>query len=106
MIIVFSFLFTLRYQEKRHRDYLVTLVCSISLIIALLTASLLPTDVILVTFMKNPNGTFKVRGNRRSEEGEFCQFKEWATNETVRDHIQKYVEIGYYGTSFDHDRFP
>ena len=37
-----------------------TLVCSTSLIIALLTASLLPTDVILVSFMKYPNGTFKV----------------------------------------------
>jgi hypothetical protein len=39
---------------------LVTFVCSISLIIALFTASLLPTDVILVSFMKYPNGTFKV----------------------------------------------
>ncbi len=42
-----------------------TLVCSISLIIALLTASLLPTDVILVSFMKNSNGTFKVRDEKK-----------------------------------------
>ncbi|CAF4150047.1 unnamed protein product [Rotaria sordida] len=81
-IIFFSITFTLRYQQRRHRDYLVTFVCSISLIIALLTASLLPTDVILVSFMKNPNGTFK----------------EGTQNETTRDHIQRYVEIGYYGT--------
>ncbi|CAF0799568.1 unnamed protein product [Rotaria sordida] len=79
-IIFFSITFTLRYQQRRHRDYLVTFVCSISLIIALLTASLLPTDVILVSFMKNPNGTFK----------------EGTQNETTRDHIQRYVEIGYY----------
>jgi hypothetical protein len=39
----------------------VTFVCSVSLIIALLTASLLPTDVMLVSFMKNPNGTYKVK---------------------------------------------
>jgi len=37
------------------------------LIIALLTASLLPTDVILVSFMKNPNGTFKVKNNQSKE---------------------------------------
>jgi len=55
--------FTLRYQQKKNRDYLVTFACSISLIIALLTASLLPTDVMLVSFMKNPNGTFKVIEN-------------------------------------------
>ncbi|CAF1024819.1 unnamed protein product [Rotaria sp. Silwood1] len=79
-IIFFSITFTLRYQQKRQRDYLVTFVCSISLIIALLTASLLPTDVILVSFMKNPNGTFK----------------DWTQNQTTRNHIQKYVEIGYY----------
>ncbi|CAF0900460.1 unnamed protein product [Rotaria sordida] len=79
-IIFFSIIFTLRYQQKRNRDYLVTLVCSTSLIIALLTSSLLPTDVILVSFMKNPNGTFK----------------EWTSNQTTRDHIQKYVEVGYY----------
>lgn len=79
-IIIFSFLFTLRYQQKRPRDCLVTCVCSISLIIALFTACLLPTDVMLVSFMKYPNGTFK----------------EWTTNQTARDHIQKYVEIGYY----------
>ncbi|CAF3366011.1 unnamed protein product [Rotaria sp. Silwood1] len=81
-IIFFSITFTLRYQQKRQRDYLVTFVCSISLIIALLTASLLPTDVILVSFMKNPNGTFK----------------DWTQNQTTRNHIQKYVEIGYYDT--------
>ncbi len=46
---------------------MVTLVCSISLIIALLTASLLPTDVILVSFMKNLNGTFKVKVNKSIE---------------------------------------
>jgi hypothetical protein len=40
------------------------LVHYISLIIALLTASLLPTAVILVSFMKNPNGTFKVKENK------------------------------------------
>ena len=43
---------------------MVTCVCSISLIIALLTASLLPTDIMLVSFMKNSNGTYKVRFNR------------------------------------------
>jgi hypothetical protein len=43
---------------------MVTLVCSISLIIALLAASLLPTDVMLVSFMKNSNGTFKVKRKR------------------------------------------
>ncbi|CAF3173876.1 unnamed protein product [Rotaria socialis] len=80
LIIFFSITFTLRYQQKRNRDYLVTVVCSISLITALFTASLLPTDVILVSFMKNPNGTFK----------------EWTQNQTSRDEIQKYVEIGYY----------
>ncbi|CAF4891050.1 unnamed protein product [Rotaria sp. Silwood1] len=79
-IIFFSIIFILRYQQKQNRDYLITLVCSTSLIIALLTSSLLPTDVILVSFMKYPNGTFK----------------EWTTNQTTRDHIQKYVEIGYY----------
>ncbi|CAF2954395.1 unnamed protein product [Rotaria sp. Silwood2] len=79
-IIFLSIIFTLRYQQNRDRDCLVTLVCSISLIIALLTSSLLPTDVILVSFMKNPNGTFK----------------EWTSNQTTRDHIQKYVEVGYY----------
>ncbi|CAF1350922.1 unnamed protein product [Adineta ricciae] len=80
IIIFFSVLFTLRYQQKRHRDYLVTFICSVSLIIALLAASLLPTDVIFVSFMKYPNGTFK----------------EWTVNQTTRDHIQKYVEVGYY----------
>ncbi|CAF1232164.1 unnamed protein product [Adineta steineri] len=80
VIIVFSILFTTRYQQKRNRNYLLTCICSTSLIIALLTASLLPTDVILVSFMKNSNGTFK----------------EWTQNQTTRDHIQKYVEIGYY----------
>ncbi|CAF3262037.1 unnamed protein product [Rotaria socialis] len=79
-IIFFSVIFTLRYQQKRHRDYAVTLVCSVSLIIALLTSSLLPTDVMLVSFMKYPNGTYK----------------EWTVNQTTRDHIQKYVEVGYY----------
>ncbi|CAF1178741.1 unnamed protein product [Adineta steineri] len=79
-IICFAILFILRYQQKRRRDYLVTFVCSISLIIALLAASLLPTDVIFVSFMKYPNGTFK----------------EWVSNPTTRDHIQKYIEVGYY----------
>lgn len=63
VIVFFSTTFTLRYQTKHKRDYLVTAICSISLIIALLTASLLPTDVILVSFMKYRNGTFKVRLN-------------------------------------------
>ncbi|CAF0757540.1 unnamed protein product [Adineta ricciae] len=80
LIVLFSLIFTSRYQQKRKRDYLVTITCSISLIIALLTASLLPTDVILVSFMKNSDGTFK----------------DWTQNQTTRDDIQHYVEIGYY----------
>lgn len=51
---------------------MVTCVCSISLIIALLTASLLPTDVILVSFMKNSNGTYKVRFDRINSNKYFC----------------------------------
>jgi LMBR1 domain-containing protein 1 len=96
VIIFFSIIFTLRYQQKRHREYLVTVVCSTSLIIALLTASLLPTDVILVSFMKNPNGTFKVKANE-VENRKFVFIQEWTANQTTRDHIQKYVEVGYYG---------
>ncbi|UJR27312.1 hypothetical protein I4U23_008605 [Adineta vaga] len=80
LIVLFSLIFTSRYQQKRKRDYFVTVTCSLSLIIALLTASLLPTDVILVSFMKNSDGTFK----------------EWTQNQTTRDNIQQYVEIGYY----------
>lgn len=79
-IIFFSFTFTLRYQKKQKRDFLVTFICSASLIIALLTACLLPTDVMLVSFMKNPNGTYKP----------------WALNQTARDHVQQHIEIGYY----------
>jgi hypothetical protein len=70
------------------------------LIIALLTASLLPTDVILVSFMKNPNGTFKVKDNQSKVliiQKKIIFLKEWTSNQTTRDEIQKYVEIGYYG---------
>lgn len=75
---------------------MVTFVCSASLIIALLTASLLPTDVISVSFMKYPNGTFKVEQNKMNNHYEIY-LQEWTANQTTRDHIQQYVEIGYYG---------
>ena len=78
-----------------------TVVCSLSLIIALLTASLLPTDVILTSFMKNPNGTYRVRRmfSWKTSMIELIFFEDWARNQTARDQIQSDVDIGYYGKS-------
>jgi hypothetical protein len=69
----------------------VTFVCSISLIVALLTASLLPTDVILVSFMKNPNGTFKVK--RRIKFNRMNCGKYFLGMDTKSNNARSYSEI-------------
>uniref|UniRef100_A0A8C5C079 Lysosomal cobalamin transport escort protein LMBD1 n=1 Tax=Gadus morhua TaxID=8049 RepID=A0A8C5C079_GADMO len=61
-----------------HSVSTITAICALA--IALITTALLPVDIFLVSFMKNPNGTYKV----------------WAESNETRGQIEDTVLYGYY----------
>lgn len=82
--LLFIILFSIYYVRKysNHEDSIKTtnITAIVSLIIALLTCSLLPVDIFIVSSMKYPNGTFK----------------EWASNVTEREHYENQILYTYY----------
>ncbi|GFV46461.1 probable lysosomal cobalamin transporter [Trichonephila clavipes] len=77
--ILFSSLYVKRFRCRSERDKCSSMIVTIGISIALLSASLLPVDVFLVSYMKNSDGTFK----------------EWATNST-RQAVEDSVTYTYY----------
>ncbi|GFT66303.1 probable lysosomal cobalamin transporter [Nephila pilipes] len=77
--ILFSSLYVKRFRCRSERDRCSSIIATVGISIALLSASLLPVDVFLVSFMKNPDGAFK----------------EWATNAT-RQAVEDSVTYTYY----------
>ncbi|GFS36963.1 probable lysosomal cobalamin transporter [Trichonephila inaurata madagascariensis] len=77
--ILFSTLYVKRFRCRSERDRCSSMIVTIGISIALLSASLLPVDVFLVSYMKNSDGTFK----------------EWATNST-RQAVEDSVTYTYY----------
>ena len=49
------------YQSKHESELVSSLTAMLGLAVALVTCALMPVDIFLVSFMKNNDGTFKVR---------------------------------------------
>ncbi|KAF7488373.1 putative lysosomal cobalamin transporter [Sarcoptes scabiei] len=79
-IVLFSVYYVKKYTNPVDSTKETTITAITSLVIALLTCSLLPIDIFIVSSMKYPNGTFK----------------EWASNETIRNHFENQVLYSYY----------
>ncbi|KFM58377.1 putative lysosomal cobalamin transporter, partial [Stegodyphus mimosarum] len=79
LTFVFSALFVRHFWCRYERDRCAAVASTIGLTIALLASFLLPLDVFLVSYMKNPDGSFK----------------EWATNST-RESLEHTVTNTYY----------
>lgn len=79
-IIIFSVYYVRKYTNPENAIRSTTITAILSLVIALMTSSLLPIDIFIVTSMKYQNGTFK----------------EWAENATIRDHFENQVLFSYY----------
>uniref|UniRef100_A0A8K9XBH6 Lysosomal cobalamin transport escort protein LMBD1 n=1 Tax=Oncorhynchus mykiss TaxID=8022 RepID=A0A8K9XBH6_ONCMY len=50
-----------KYQSRQESEVISTITAICALAIALITSALLPVDIFLVSYMKHPNGTYKVR---------------------------------------------
>lgn len=79
-IILFAIYYVRKYTNPSDADKGTTITAVSSLIVALLTCSLLPVDIFIVSSMKYSNGSFK----------------DWALNETARDHFESQVLYTYY----------
>nr|XP_027197934.1 probable lysosomal cobalamin transporter isoform X2 [Dermatophagoides pteronyssinus] len=79
-IIIFSIYYVRKYSNLEDSIRTTNITAIISLIIALLTCSLLPVDIFIVSSMKYSNGTFK----------------EWASNITERQHFSNQILYTYY----------
>ncbi|XP_062320462.1 lysosomal cobalamin transport escort protein LMBD1 [Osmerus eperlanus] len=80
VILVFCWVYIRKYQSRQESEVISTITAICALAIALITSALLPVDIFLVSYMKKPNGTYK----------------DWATNNETRGHIEDTVLYGYY----------
>lgn len=74
--------FVFRYKHEYESNPLCTITVIFCLSVASITAFVLPADIFLVSFVKEPDGTLK----------------NWATNETL-NYIDHVVFTTYYGKS-------
>lgn len=80
ILILYLIRFVLRYKHQYESNPLCTSTVLFCLLVVLLATFLLPVDIFLVSFVKEPDGSFK----------------QWATNETLAT-IDKGVFAAYYG---------
>uniref|UniRef100_H3A135 Lysosomal cobalamin transport escort protein LMBD1 n=1 Tax=Latimeria chalumnae TaxID=7897 RepID=H3A135_LATCH len=80
VILAFCWVYIRKYQSQQESEVVSTITAICALAIALITSALLPVDIFLVSFMKNPNGTFK----------------DWAASNVSRQQIEDSVLYGYY----------
>lgn len=57
---MFCWIYIRKFQSRRESEVISTITAICALAIALITSALLPVDIFLVSFMKYPNGTYKV----------------------------------------------
>lgn len=60
VIVAFCWVYIRKYQSRQESEVISTITAICALAIALITSALLPVDIFLVSFMKYPNGTYKV----------------------------------------------
>lgn len=78
--VLFAFLYLRRYKHQYESDLLSFLASVFCLVVVLITSSLLPVDIFLVSYMKTPAGSWA----------------EWATVNITRQQIENQVQIAYY----------
>ncbi|CAM9562877.1 lysosomal cobalamin transport escort protein LMBD1 isoform X1 [Lampetra fluviatilis] len=79
-IVAFAWFYVRYYQSRHDSEVSSTVTAILAVAVALSAAALLPVDIFLVSFAKLPNGTYK----------------EWATDNATRMHIENTVLYGYY----------
>ncbi|NWX85659.1 LMBD1 protein, partial [Nothoprocta pentlandii] len=79
VILVFCWIYVRKYQSRRESEVISTITAIFALAVALISSALLPVDIFLVSYMKNPNGTFK----------------DWADANVSRQ-IEDTILYGYY----------
>uniref|UniRef100_A0A672LF60 LMBR1 domain containing 1 n=1 Tax=Sinocyclocheilus grahami TaxID=75366 RepID=A0A672LF60_SINGR len=60
VIVAFCWVYIRKYQSRQESEVISTITAICALAIALITSALLPVDIFLVSFMKYPNGTYKL----------------------------------------------
>lgn len=80
LLLYYLIRFVIRYKHEYESNPLCTSTVVFCLFMVLLTTFVLPVDIFLVSFVKEPDG----------------RFKEWATNETLTK-IDNAVFNAYYG---------
>ncbi|XP_028676141.1 lysosomal cobalamin transport escort protein LMBD1 [Erpetoichthys calabaricus] len=80
VILAFCWIYIRKYQSRQESEVVSTITAICALAIALITSALLPVDIFLVSYMKNPNGTYK----------------EWASNNMTRLAVEDSVLHAYY----------
>ncbi len=60
VILAFCWVYIRKYQSRQESEVISTITAICALAIALITSALLPVDIFLVSFLKYPNGTYKV----------------------------------------------
>ena len=79
--LLFSVVYVLRHRAQHPRHTVSTIVTILGLFFALVSSLLVPLDVLLVTSMKNSDGTWT----------------DWAETTEVRDTIKNSMLYTYYG---------
>lgn len=79
VLLLYLIRFVLRYKHEYESNPLCTSTVLFCLLVVLMATFVLPVDVFLVSFVKEPNGNFK----------------QWATNETLAS-IDQAVFAAYY----------
>lgn len=80
ILLYYLIRFVFRYKHEYESNPLCTSTVIFCLIVAVITTFVLPTDIFLVSYVKEPDGTLK----------------HWATNETL-EYIDNAVFTTYYG---------
>lgn len=78
--LLFAFLYLRRYKHQYESDILSFTTSVLCLVVVLLTSSLLPVDIFLVSYMKTENGTWA----------------DWANSNVTRASIESHVQLAYY----------
>ncbi|XP_078069426.1 lysosomal cobalamin transport escort protein LMBD1 isoform X2 [Mustelus asterias] len=79
-ILVFCWTYIRRYQSQQESEVVSTITAICALAVALITSSLLPVDIFLVSYMKDSRGSYK----------------DWAADNITRQNIEDTVLYGYY----------
>ncbi|XP_067876240.1 lysosomal cobalamin transport escort protein LMBD1 isoform X1 [Heterodontus francisci] len=79
-ILMFCWTYIRRYQSQQESEVVSTITAICALAVALITSSLLPVDIFLVSYMKDSKGSYK----------------EWAADNITRQNIEDTVLYGYY----------